>query len=301
MLSAKWRLGAVSCYAIYATVSGCRPAPAPSGVSDYATTVSATATSTATNTSTATAPATTGGSCISPDYGLSQDPAPASRTSYPATDIGTSALPALSLTAKPSELKAFVATVYDLYPVLKQIYEDDLGLTRQQTLAFMYADMSRESAGNNASTGVLEWNIGLETAVTPADNPAHAWGPFQAAVTNFTGGGYDSQILSQTGLPTPDIKDFRNPAVSTYAGIKRLAEGVLAAIKEFGPGKPASLYLLGTLAHHNTGWCNAAQIEDWRKSYGNEVLRLMNGYFVGENMGNDRVFYTGQAEAEVCR
>jgi hypothetical protein len=299
MPSAKWCLSAVASYAIYWALSGCQAAPATSGVSDYATTASATATSTATEAS--AAPATTGGSCIPADYGLSQDPAPGSRTSYMATDVATSALPALSLTATASELKAFVATVYDLYPVLKQIYEEDLGLTRQQALAFMYADMSRESAGNNANTGVLEWNIGLETATTPADNPAHAWGPFQAAVTNFTGGGYDSQILNQTGLPTPDIKDFKNPAVSTYAGIKRLAEGILVAIREFGPGKSASLYLLGTLAHHNTGWCNAAQEKSWRDSYGNEVLRLMNGYFVGENMGNDRVFYTGQAEAEVCR
>ena len=165
----------------------------------------------------------------------------------------------------------------------------------------MFADMSRESATNHPVTKKLVWYIELETAITPPDNSAHAWGPFQAAVTNFKGGGYDSQILNQTGLEIPSMSDFKNPAISTFAGMKRLAEGIIASAKYFGPNKGATSYLLGTLAHHNTGWVNAAEQGVWRDTYGNEVLRLMQGYLHADNMINDTVFWTGQAAQEICR
>lgn len=241
-----------------------------------------------------------GGECITDNYGYPSAAARASTRSYQ-TSGSLSALPSLAANASNAELKSFVAQVYDLFPTFKAIYEDDLGLSKQQALAFMYGDMSRESATNHPQSGKLVWYIELETATTPDDNPAHAWGPFQAAVTNFIGGGYDSQILNKTGLPTPNMSDFKNPSVSTFAGMKRLAEGILAAIDYFGPGKNATAYLLGTLAHHNTGWVNASEEKVWRDTYGNEVLRLSQAYQVGSNMNNDVVFWTGQPTSEICR
>lgn len=238
--------------------------------------------------------------CITQDYGLGSKPVAGSKKSYP-TSGDLASLPPLSVNATASELKVYVAKLYDQFPTFKEIYERDLGLTREQTLSFLYGDMSRESATNHPVTGKLTWYIELETAITPPGNSAHAWGPFQAAVTNFIGGGFDKEILNKTGLPTPNMSDFRDPAISTFAGMKRLAEGIIAATEHFGPNKPASLYLLGTLAHHNTGWANSAEQQVWREGYGNEVLRLAQAYRFGSNMTNDVVFYTGQPESEICR
>ena len=238
--------------------------------------------------------------CITEDYGLGTQAVGSVRSSYPAQgDLKN--LPALSVQANNRDLKVFVAQVYDQFPTFQEIYEKGLSLTREEALSFMYGDMSRESATNHPVTGKLVWYIELETATSPPGNPAHAWGPFQAAVTNFLGGGYDSEILSKTGLPTPTINDFRDPAISTFAGMKRLVEGIVAAAEYFGPNKPSSLYLLGTLAHHNTGWVNSAEQQTWRDGYGKEVLRLAQAYRFGSNMKNDIIFYTGQAESEICR
>jgi hypothetical protein len=241
------------------------------------------------------------GSCIAPNYGLPTTTITRVVTSYPASG-SLSNLPPLALNASMSELKRFVARVYDIYPTFKLIYEKNLGLSRAQALAFMYADMSRESASNLESLGgAVGWNIVLETAIEPADNSAHAWGPFQAAVTNFIGGGYDSDIKNATQLPTPHISQFKNPAISTFAGMKRLAEGILISMKTFGPNQTAATYLLGSLADHNTGWASAATTPEWLDSYGNEVLRLMQGYLYGSNMTNDRVFWTGEPTSSICR
>ena len=235
-----------------------------------------------------------------PHYGLATTPIAQVTTQYAvAGDLQN--LPTLSLHASTPELKRFVAATYDLFPVFKQIFEGNLGLTRMQVLAFLYADMSRESATNLPDTGKVGWNIALETAFEKPGDSAHAWGPFQAAVTNFHGGGYDDQIESATGLPIPEIAQFKDPAISTFAGMKRLAEGILRSMKTFGAGEPASLYLLGSLADHNTGWPSAAKEASWLSSYGNEVLRLMQGYLHADNLTNDRVFWTGEPEQDICR
>ncbi|MCX6131444.1 MAG: hypothetical protein NTX25_20570 [Proteobacteria bacterium] len=235
------------------------------------------------------------GPCIKDNYGLATSPAPASRIQFDQIP-GPLQLPSLSKTASTVEIKAFVLSVYDSFPVFKQIYENELGISKQQALAFMYADISRESGQDG------HWQIDLETGI---GGPGRAWGPFQAAVTNFTNGGYnDSRVQFRnglTGLPVPDMAQFYDPAVSTYAGMKRLADGILTALNDFGPGKQAKIYLLGTLADHNTGWPNAALDENWLQSYGNETLRLMQGYLYGTNLSNDRAFWTFQPEAQICQ
>ncbi len=231
------------------------------------------------------------GSCIQPNYGFASTPAPGSRIQYD-NYSGPLSLPSLSVTASNAEIKAFVVSVYDAFPLFKQVFEAELGLSKKQALAFMYADISRETSSGE------RWRINLETGV---GGPGHAWGPFQAAVTNFTGGGYDKDIARFTGLPVPAYGQFFDPSISSYAGMKRLAEGVLKSIRDFGPGKPAKIYLLGTLADHNTGYPSSISNEPWLKDYGNEVLRLMQGYLYGTNLTNDRAFWTYQPEKEICR
>lgn len=197
-------------------------------------------------------------------------------------DLG--ALPPLGSNPSPAELKAFVSKTYDQFPPFKQVYEGRLGLNKNQALAFMYADMSRESAKDS------RWQMDLETG----DGSSRSWGPFQAAVTNFRGGGYDASIPNRLGLPTPDISQFKNPAVSTYAGMKRLAEGTARAHEEIGPGHPPKDYLLGSLADHNTGWVSSWKIPDWQKGYGNEVLRLMSGYLEKGHLTDNKAYWTGE-------
>ncbi len=229
--------------------------------------------------------------CMKPNFGLPTTAAPASRSQYDSYR-GQLNLPALSKTASNTEIKTFIGQVYDAYSPFKQVYENDLGLSKRQAMAFMFAVMSRESAQGE------KWRIDLETGV---GGPGHAWGPFQAAVTNFRGGGYDSTIPGFSGLPIPEMSQFYNPAVSTYVGMKRLADGVLRSVRDFGAGKEAKLYLLGTLADHNTGWPSSATEPSWVKDYGNEVLRLMQAYLYGSNMTNDRAFWTTQPNDQICR
>jgi len=196
-----------------------------------------------------------------------------------------SQLPDLSMNPTVSQLKAWVSKTYDLFPQFKEVYENDLGMTKTEALAFHYADMSRESGKDGY------WQMDLETGIGGA---GHAWGPFQAAVTNFTGGGYDNDILNRLGMPTPTISQFKVPNVSTYAGMKRLAEGIEESKVQMGTNRTTVEYLLGTLAHHNTGHATLETITNagWLESYGNETLRMMQGYIVGNHMTDDKAFWT---------
>jgi hypothetical protein len=193
-------------------------------------------------------------------------------------------LPPLSMEPTVQKLKNWVSETYDLFPQFKEIYEGKLGLTKEEALAFHYADMSLESGKDGY------WQMDLETG---QGGPGHAWGPFQAAVTNFSGGGYDDSILQETGLATPNIQSFKDPQVSTYAGMNRLAEGVEQSMKELGPDQPAEKYLLGSMAHHNTGHVDSANDSGWLESYGNEGLRLMDGYLTG-HMTDSKAFWTNE-------
>lgn len=229
-----------------------------------------------------------------------------------------SKLPPLKEDASTPEIKKFVSDVYDLCGLFKEIYEGQLKLSKGQALAYMFSDMSRESFGSaKAGTddcggnwkdigGKDRWRITLETSLdgrcsSSTPNPGHAWGPFQAAVTNFKGGGFDSEIKNKTGLPTPDIKDFKTPNISTFAGMKRLLEGIVASFDSIGPNRSAIWYLQGALAHHNNGWVNSMQSGDWITTYGNDVTKKIPIYVKGDNLTNDVAFYTGQSTEMMCQ
>jgi hypothetical protein len=218
--------------------------------------------------------------------------APGTVSQYPKNG-DLSQLPSLSTQASNADIKQFVITVYHLFPVFSQVYEVELGLSEAQALAFMYADMSRESAGDHG------WQIALETGWGSA---GHAWGPFQAAVTNFYGGGYDSVVEDGTGLPIPDMSKFFDPPTSTYAGMKRLADGILNAIKVLGPGKSAKDYMLATLADHNTGVIQSATDPGWLGFYGTPVLEMMDGYlYKGANLTNNFYISNGEPSSQYCQ
>ncbi|MEN8906047.1 MAG: cellulose-binding domain-containing protein [Clostridiales bacterium] len=206
------------------------------------------------------------------------------------TDL--SILPDLSMEPTVPELKAWVSKTYDLFPQFKELYETDLAMTKDEALAFHFADMSRESGKDGY------WQMNLETGIGGA---GHAWGPFQAAVTNFIGGGYDADILNSLYMPTPDISQFKVPNVSTYAGMKRLAEGIEKSKSTLGTNRTTVEYLLGTLAHHNTGHATFETItnEGWLQSYGNEVLRMMQGYLVGNHLTDNKAYWTTEPIPEV--
>jgi len=210
------------------------------------------------------------------------------QTTQPTTEPGDlSSLPDLSMNPTVSQLKAWVSEVYDLFPQFKNMYETELIMTKDEALAFHFACMSRESGKDGY------WQMDLETGVGSA---GHAWGPFQAAVTNFIGGGYDQDILNRLRMPTPDISQFKVPNISTYAGMKRLVEGIEETRINIGYDRSTVEYLLGTLAHHNTGHATLEIItnEGWLQSYGNETLRMMQGYLVGNHLTDDKAFWTSE-------
>ncbi|MBN2440504.1 MAG: hypothetical protein JXJ04_04145 [Spirochaetales bacterium] len=198
-----------------------------------------------------------------------------------------SSLPDLSMNPAVSQLKAWVREVYDLFPQFKNMYETELAITKDEALAFHFACMSRESGKDGY------WQMDLETGIGSA---GHAWGPFQAAVTNFIGGGYDHDILDRLGMPTPDISQFKVPPVSTYAGMKRLVEGIEEARINMGYNRSTVEFLLGSLAHHNTGYATLEIItnEGWLQNYGNEVFRMMQGYLAGDHMTDDKAYWTSE-------
>lgn len=212
----------------------------------------------------------------------------------PPSSEGLSNLPPLGKNPSNAEIKQFVSQTYDMFPQFKQIYEGKLGLSKDQALAFMFADMSRESGTTKA--GGKTWQMDYETG---QGGPGNAWGPFQAAVTNFRGGGYDKDILNRSGLPTPDIADFKNPAVSTFAGMKRLAEGVLESAQNMGAGRSAQDYLMGAMAHHNTGNSLDGLQAHWLKFYGEEAMRFAKGFLKGDNLVNNKVFEDKEVDPDI--
>lgn len=203
---------------------------------------------------------------------------------HPKPPVGLEKLPFLGVNESVSKAKIWVRNVYDIFPQFSEIYEGRLGLTKDEALAFHYGVMSRESGKDNY------WQMTLETGW---GGPGHAYGPFQAAVTNFIGGGYDKEILDLTGLPKLYIKDFRDPKISAFAGMKRLAEGVLQAYAELGSSLNKEDYLLASMAHHNEGHVSVYKDVDWQIYYGNEVLRLARAY-LRNHLYDDKAFWTGE-------
>ncbi|MES2663469.1 MAG: hypothetical protein V4629_09230 [Pseudomonadota bacterium] len=199
----------------------------------------------------------------------------------------------LSPNASDTELKAFVKQIYASDSRFAKTFEQDLGLSQEEALAFMFADMSRESA---VGTG---WSIGLETQAG-STNGAHAKGVFQAGITTYEGGGYGNEF-NGTGLPRPSFSDFNDPAINTYAGMFRLVEAIQETrnpqtiFGEVGVDDKSSKGILtGALAHHNTGWIKDANDAGWRNNYSDQVFVMMNEYLKGDNLNNETVFWTNQ-------
>jgi hypothetical protein len=210
------------------------------------------------------------------------------QTTQPTPGTGDlSSLPDLSMNPTVPQLKTWVSEVYDLFPQFKNMYETELAMTKDEALAYHFACMSRESGKDGY------WQMDLETGI---DTAGHAWGPFQAAVTNFIGGGYDHDILDRLGMPTPEISQFKVPNISTYAGMKRLVEGIEEARINMGYDRSTVEFLLGSLAHHLTGYATLEIItnEGFLQNYGNEVLRMMQGYLVGEHLTDDKAYWTSE-------
>ena len=121
---------------------------------------------------------------------------------------------------------------------------------------------------------------------------SHAFGVGQAAETSFQGGRFEPLNVSGNA-DLPNISQFNDPDAATRAFVTRISEGLSLSQSE-NPNLTGERHFLASLAHHNTGHTSDAADPQWRRNYGDEVVRLQQGYLQGDNLTNDRVFYTGE-------
>lgn len=187
-----------------------------------------------------------------------------------------------------SQIKARIADIFDRDTQVQTAFADS-GYSRDESLAALFAVASRESAGSSQrGDGEVNFRPNLETG----SGASHAFGVGQAAETSFQGGRF--QPLNVSGnADIPNISQFNNPDAATRAFVSRISEGLSLSLSE-NPNFTRQQHLLASLAHHNTGHPSDAADPSWRRAYGDEVLRLQQGYLQGDNLTNDRVFYTGE-------
>lgn len=201
----------------------------------------------------------------------------------PANSVGK-----ISSQSTGSQIKARIGEIFDGDEQVQAAFSS-IGFSRDESLAGLFGVASRESAGSSErGDGKVNFRPSLETG----SGASHAFGVGQAAETSFQGGKFEPLNVSGKA-DIPHISLFSDPDAAARAFVTRISEGISLSQIE-NPGFSGVRHFLGSLAHHNTGHTEDAADPAWRRVYGDEVVRLQQGYLQGDNLTNAKVFYTGE-------
>jgi hypothetical protein len=143
-------------------------------------------------------------------------------------------------------------------------------------------------------------NAGVETAQEDGFgvNSAHAYGPFQTAVTAFYG--CDPTFDQEDDVPelywyTLTPKNFYDPYISTHMGLRKLIHFVKEA--EFFDQKGVEVVRCA-LKGFNSGHANPMQESEKGTGYSDEIGNLAQWYYINKHFDDDEYTWTGDARVD---
>ena len=143
-------------------------------------------------------------------------------------------------------------------------------------------------------------NAGVETAQEDGFgvNSAHAYGPFQTAVTAFYG--CDPTFDQEDDVPeiywyTLTPKNFYDPYISTHMGIRKLIHFIKEA-KSFD--QEGVEIVRCALKGFNSGHANPMQESEKGNGYSDEIGNLAHWYYINRHFDDDVYTWTGDAKVD---
>jgi len=143
-------------------------------------------------------------------------------------------------------------------------------------------------------------NAGVETAQEDGFgvNSAHAYGPFQTAVTAFYG--CDPTFDQEDDVPelywyTLTEKNFYDPYISTHMGIRKLIHFVKEAVAFENTGIDI---IRCALKGFNSGHANPMQESEKGTGYSDEIGALAGWYFKTHHFDDEVYTWTGDAKVD---
>ena len=143
-------------------------------------------------------------------------------------------------------------------------------------------------------------NAGVETAQEDGFgvNSAHAYGPFQTAVTAFYGCDptFDQEDdVTEMYWYTLTPKNFYDPYISTHMGIRKLIHFVKEA--ESFDQKGVEIVRCA-LKGFNSGHANPMQESERGNGYSDEIGNLAHWYYINKHFDDDEYTWTGDARVD---
>ena len=143
-------------------------------------------------------------------------------------------------------------------------------------------------------------NAGVETAQEDGFgvNSAHAYGPFQTAVTAFYGCDptFDQEDdVTEMYWYTLTPKNFYDPYISTHMGIRKL----IHFVKEAESFDQTGVEIVRcALKGFNSGHANPMQESERGNGYSDEIGNLAHWYYVNKHFDDDEYTWTGDARVD---
>ena len=143
-------------------------------------------------------------------------------------------------------------------------------------------------------------NAGVETAQEDGFgvNSAHAYGPFQTAVTAFYGCDptFDQEDdVTEMYWYTLTPKNFYDPYISTHMGIRKLIHFVKEA--ESFDQKGVEIVRCA-LKGFNSGHATPMEESERGNGYSDEIGNLAHWYYINKHFDNDEYTWTGDARVD---
>ena len=143
-------------------------------------------------------------------------------------------------------------------------------------------------------------NAGVETAQEDGFgvNSAHAYGPFQTAVTAFYGCDptFDQEDdVTEMYWYTLTPKNFYDPYISTHMGIRKL----IHFVKEAESFDQTGVEIVRcALKGFNSGHANPMQESERGNGYSDEIGNLAHWYYINKHFDDDEYTWTGDARVD---
>lgn len=133
-----------------------------------------------------------------------------------------------------------------------------------------------------------------------ATESAHAYGPFQTAITAFQGCSKFRSCDEEGDIPEMkwyelNGNNFYDPMISNFMGIRKMCHFALQAVKKYKASLNDSMTILRwALMGHNTGHANGPEASDQTfADYADMIGKMGEWYFKNRHLDDDAFTWTG--------
>lgn len=191
--------------------------------------------------------------------------------------------------------KMILASLEDTWPVIKKYF----GVEDWQKSRF-HALLIGSATKESTVRVDIETPVQMVQKFSWATESAHAYGPFQTAVTAFKGCSKYRSCDEESDIPELKWYDlngnnFYDPMISNFMGIRKMCHFALQAVKKYKAStKDAMTILRWALMGHNTGHANGPYASDQTfADYADMIGKMGEWYFKNDHLLDDAFTWTG--------